>query len=123
MAFLPAVLLNQEQLTVSSSEKTITGTKFDDGASPAQNLDILYGIFTHLSGGKIYHAEKWPERGNIAAIAAVSDAGANGEIEQEAGSKWKISGVDALKVWTAILDSGASDALINVALYGTARGL
>ena len=118
MAQLPAVLLAQEQLTVSTSEKTITGTKFDNGASPAQNLDVLYGIFSHLSGGKIYHAEKWLARGDIAAVATVSNSGANGEIEQEVGDKWKVSGVDALKVWTAIIDSGGADALINVALYG-----
>lgn len=122
MAQLPAVLLAQEQLTVSTSEKAITAATFTNSASVVQPLDVLYGIFSHLSGGKIYHTEKWAARGlgdkAIAAIASVSNAGANGEIEQKVGDKWKVSGLEALKVWTAIIDSGAADALINVTLYG-----
>jgi hypothetical protein len=126
---LPLVLLVGEQLTISSSAVTVTTALFADSSTPSKALNVYKGIFTHLSGGKIYHHEKWGARTisrgggetvSIAAIAAVSNSGANGEIEQSVGDKWEVTGLDALKVWEAILDSGASDATINVALYGRA---
>ena len=90
---LPLVLLVGEQLTISSSAVTVTTALFADSSTPSKALN---------------------------AIAAVSNSGANGEIEQSVGDKWEVTGLDALKVWEAILDSGASDATINVALYGRA---
>lgn len=128
------VLLAEEQLTVSSSAQTITSTLFDDSQTVgvdgvvAQTLNVYKAVMSHVSGGKIYHHEKWGSRTikrqdgkiKIAALSSVSNTGANGELPQSLGDKWEIIGREALGVWEAIKASGTSDATVNVALYGKA---
>jgi hypothetical protein len=119
-------LLKQEQLTVSTSEVGITTTLFDnDEATNPQPINMIKAVMTHDSGGKIYHVERFQSaretgnnKGTIDAVATVSNSGANGEISQIKGDKWEIIGEESIKAWVAIKDSGSSNALIQVALYG-----
>ena len=92
----------QESLTVSTVEKTITASKLSSN-------DIIYGLFCHVSGGKIFHTS----------LAVPTAGGTNGEIPQKVDDKWEIWGKDELEAWGAIRQTGEADAVINVTLYGT----
>lgn len=100
-------LLNSEQLTVSTTAVGITLTKFDD--SEGQPLNIVMAHFAYDSGGKIYHSSD---------IADPSNSGGGGEFPQSDPDKWEIWGLEELKAWRAKKDSGASDAVLQINLYG-----
>ncbi len=103
-------LLASEQLTVSTSAVGITSTLFD-GSVSGEQLNVLMAHFAYDSGGKIYHSS------NIAS-GSLSNAGGGGEHPQSNPDKWEIWGLEDLKDWLAIKDSGASDAVLQINLYG-----
>jgi hypothetical protein len=115
---LPLELLASEQLTVSSSAVGITAAKLKATTGDTQPLDIIKAFFHHDGGGKIYHAETWPARGDVAAVSDPSNTGANGEIPQQPGDKWAVSGLEAVTEWKAIKNDGSSDATIAIQIYG-----
>jgi len=100
--------LAQEQLTINGTASGITATKFDNSAGDGL-LNIVEGIFTVVSGGNFYHS----------ALATPSNSGANGEHFQKAGQVYVVRGLKELLAWLGIKASGASDATVQVTLYGT----
>src|SRR3990167_6455961 len=113
METFPFTLLSQEQLIISDAEKTITASKLADANDVP--LDVRGAIFTHLTGGDIYHVEKFGARSqyssggttlSLDAVPALSQAGANGEHHETAGNQWAIKGREAILVWTAVKASG-----------------
>ena len=105
MAPLPLVDTAEEQLTVSSSAVGITAAKLLDSNSQPEN--IIRATFHHQSGGAIYHSS---------VTADPSDTGANGEIQQEVGSRWAIKGREAIAAWRAKKANGVSDATVQITL-------
>ena len=103
-AFIP---LAEEKLTVDGSATPITAATLQD--SDSQPLAIEEAVFTHVSGGNIFHSSLQ---------SSISNAGANGENFEKLDNKWVIRGLEAIKDWEAIKESGASDATVNVTLYG-----
>lgn len=98
-------LLSSEELTVSTSAKAITAATYAGNAVKA--------YFEHISGGKVWHTDN---RIN----SSISNAGANGEISENIGTKWSISGTENIEHWRSIRDTGASsDGVVNVNVYGS----
>lgn len=108
--FAPLRLLAAEQITVADSEKKVTETvMYVGGDTTKRKLDVIKSLFI-VRTAAIWH-------GDERTIGTPSATGANGEIYEDAGSRFWIKGWDAILNWNAIRD-GATSATVQVLHYG-----
>lgn len=99
--------LANEQLTIDATSGGVGITASLFGAAPP--LNILMGVFSVVSGGKIFHSSK----------ATVTGGGTEGSEPENIGAKFEVWGMTDLKAWKAIKQTSESDAKVNVRLFGT----
>lgn len=97
-----------DDLAVSTSVVGI-----DDAAGLTLDGDIHMALIMHKSGGKIHELS-----GKGAAGTPVAGGGA-GEHEREEGDEWEVWGGEDLKHVRWVKETGESDAVIAIQLYGT----
>lgn len=106
----PLRYLAGEVLTVSNAEKKVTETvMYVGGATTGRRLDIVKTLFI-VRTAAIWHSDERVD-------GTPSATGANGEIYEDAGSRFWIKGWDSILNWNSIRD-GAVDAVVQVRHYG-----
>tara|TARA_Y100000034_G_scaffold88013_1_gene105583 strand:+ start:268 stop:600 length:333 start_codon:yes stop_codon:yes gene_type:complete len=97
--------ISEEQIIVSTASIGITSTLLVD--ANGNTVGIIHADFQHRSGGII----------QINAQTAPAADGSVG-IERTIGDEWRVIGFEDLKNFRMIKQTGESDAVVNVTLFG-----